>query len=64
MLGCTDQSNGDLTEDIKELKKQIEQISLENESLLKTIEEQKKALELVVTETPDETTIYATMIIL
>ena len=37
LVGCTNQSNGAQTEDIEELKKQIEQISMEkNESLLKT----------------------------
>ncbi|MCG7343242.1 hypothetical protein MHZ92_03790 [Sporosarcina sp. ACRSL] len=59
LVGCSNQSNGEMTEEIEELKKQIEQISLENESLVKTIEEQKAALELVVTETSDETPIYS-----
>ena len=58
LVGCTNQSNGDVTEDIEGLKKQIEQITMENETLLKTIDEQKAALELVVTETPQETQIY------
>ena len=57
MSAVQNQSNGDQTKDIEELKKQIEQISLENESLLKTIEEQKAALELVVTESSNETPI-------
>lgn len=59
LVGCTNESNGVQTEDIEELKKQIEQISMENESLLKTIDEQKAALELVVTETSVETPVYS-----
>lgn len=57
--GCTEKSNAgqsyeDRTEEIKELKQQIEQINLENEELLKTVEEQKKALELTGVETPSD----------
>ncbi|MFC5602009.1 hypothetical protein [Sporosarcina koreensis] len=58
LIGCSDQSNGDQTQEIEELNKQIQQISLENESLVKMIEEQKTALELVETDTSDETPMY------
>lgn len=51
LAGCTDQSNADesnadQTKEINELKKQIEQISLEKDALINTLEEEKKALEL------------------
>ncbi|MEZ7172072.1 hypothetical protein [Sporosarcina sp. OR05] len=48
------QSNENHTEEIKELKKHIEQINLENEELLKTVEEQKKALESTEVEPPSD----------
>ncbi|WP_432360412.1 hypothetical protein [Sporosarcina sp. UB5] len=57
LVGCTnpsnaDQSNanGDLTEEINELKKQIEELSLERDALLHTVEEERKALELIMNE--------------
>lgn len=50
LVGCTDQSNTDQTKDIDELKKQIEQLSLENNTLLDTVEEERKALELAMNE--------------
>lgn len=50
LFGCTDQGkvdhvNTDHANEISELKKQIEKISLEKDALLKTIEEERKALE-------------------
>ncbi|WP_339252327.1 hypothetical protein NSQ43_01120 [Sporosarcina sp. FSL W8-0480] len=55
LFGCTDQgkvdqvnenqANTDQANEISELKKQIEQITLEKDDLLKTIEEERKALE-------------------
>jgi len=50
LSGCTDRSNTDQTDEINELKKQIEQISLEKDTLINTIEEEKKALELAMNE--------------
>lgn len=57
--GCTnkpkvDQSNADLTNEIDELKKQIEQLTLENQKLAQTVEEQNKALESMEVEIPVE----------
>ena len=50
LVGCTNQSNTDQTKDINELKKQIEQISLEKDALLTTLEEERKALELAMNQ--------------
>lgn len=50
LVGCTDQSNRDQTKEINELKKQNEQISLERDALLNTIEEERKALELAMNQ--------------
>lgn len=46
LSGCTDQKNADQTNEINELKKQIEQIASEKEALANTIEEERKAFEL------------------
>ncbi|WP_153009904.1 hypothetical protein [Sporosarcina koreensis] len=46
LSGCTDQTNADQTNEINELKKQIEQISSEKDAFVNTLEEEKKALEL------------------
>lgn len=46
LSGCTDQTNADQTTEINELKKQIEQISSEKDSLINTLEKEKRALEL------------------
>lgn len=48
--GCADNSDGeqantDQTEEIADLKEQVEQLSLEKDALSQTVEEQKKALE-------------------
>jgi hypothetical protein len=48
--GCTDQSNAEQTKEMSELKKQIEQISLEKDVLVNTLEEEKKALEAAMNE--------------
>ncbi|MHC8515243.1 hypothetical protein [Sporosarcina sp. ITBMC105] len=56
------QSNENHTEEIKELKKHIEQINLENEELLKTVEEQKKALESTEVEPPSDANIGSALI--
>jgi len=50
LVGCTDQSNTDQTEDINELKEQIEQLSLEKDALLNTVEEERKTLELAMNQ--------------
>ena len=50
LAGCSDQSKKDQTKDMNELKKQIEQISLEKDALLNTLEEERKALELVMNQ--------------
>lgn len=50
LVGCAAQANTDQTNDINDLKKKIEQISLENEALLKTLEEDRKALELAMNQ--------------
>src|SRR4051794_25029261 len=50
LVGCTDQSNTDQTKDINELKEQIEQLSLEKDALLNTVEEERKALELAMNQ--------------
>ena len=47
LAGCTDQSNADQT---KELKEQVEQLSLERDALLNTVEEKEKALELAINQ--------------
>ena len=46
LVGCTDQSNADQTKEMNELKGQVEQLSLEREALLNTVEEKEMALEL------------------
>ncbi|QED46906.1 hypothetical protein [Cytobacillus dafuensis] len=45
LASCTNQTNADPTKEITELKKQIEQLSSENDALKNTVEEQKKTLE-------------------
>ncbi len=50
LAGCTNQSNKDQTKDMNELKKQIEQISLEKDALLNTLEEERKALEIAMNQ--------------
>lgn len=55
LAGCTDQSNtdesnADQSKEINELKKQIEQLSLEKDALLNILEEERKALELAMNE--------------
>ncbi|MFJ7828505.1 hypothetical protein [Psychrobacillus sp. NPDC096623] len=50
LAGCTAQSNTDQTKDINDLKKQIDQMSLENDTLLNTIEEERKALDLAMNQ--------------
>ncbi|WP_186669110.1 hypothetical protein [Sporosarcina sp. BP05] len=61
LVGCTAQSTTDQTQDINELKKQIEENSLEKEALLSTIKNQKEELELAKNEqvTSDSTTLLA-----
>ena len=49
-VGCTAQSKTDQTKEINDLKKQIDQMSLENDALLNTIEEERKALELAMNQ--------------
>lgn len=49
LSGCT-QSNTDQTKEIHDLKKQVDQMSLENEALIKTIEDKREALEVVMNE--------------
>lgn len=50
LVGCTAPSNTDQTKDINDLKKQIDQITLEKDALLSTIEEERKALELAMNQ--------------
>lgn len=50
LVGCTYQSNADQTKDINKLKEQIEQLSLEKNALLNTVEEERKALELAMNQ--------------
>jgi hypothetical protein len=50
LVGCTAQSNTDQTNEINDLKKQIDQMSLENDALLNTIEDERKALELAMNQ--------------
>ena len=55
LSGCTDQSNAnketiDQAREINELKKQIEQISLEKDAVEKTLEEERIAFELAINE--------------
>ncbi|MFS0688807.1 hypothetical protein AB1K89_06155 [Sporosarcina sp. 179-K 8C2 HS] len=52
LAGCTEKSNSnaDQTEEINELIKQIEQLSLEKEALLTTVEEEREALELAMNQ--------------
>ncbi len=45
LAGCTNQVNADPANDLNELKKQIEQLSIENDALQNTVEEQRKELE-------------------
>lgn len=45
LAGCTEQKNANQNNEINELNKQIEQLSIENESLKNTVEEQKEELE-------------------
>ncbi|MEH7391727.1 hypothetical protein [Bacillus sp. JJ1474] len=46
LAGCTNQVNADPAKEINDLKKQIERLSIENEDLKNTVEEQKEALEV------------------
>ncbi|MBD8034128.1 MULTISPECIES: hypothetical protein [Solibacillus] len=49
LSGCT-QSNTDQTKEIHDLKKQVDQMSLENEALRKTITDEREALEVAMNE--------------
>ena len=50
LVGCTKQSNIGQTKDINELNEKIEQLSLEKDALLNTVEEERKALELAMNQ--------------
>ncbi|WOV87238.1 hypothetical protein QWT69_15485 [Sporosarcina oncorhynchi] len=57
--GCTnkpdvEQSNANQTNEMDELKKEIKQLTLKNQTLEQTIEEQKRALESTEVETPSD----------
>ena len=48
LAGCADRSNIDQTKEINELKNQIEKVTVENNALLNSLEEERKALELAM----------------
>lgn len=45
LAGCTNQTNADQDKEINGLMKRIEQLTMENKDLQKTVEEQKKSIE-------------------
>lgn len=49
LAGCTNQST-DQTEELNELKVQVEQLSLENQELIKTVAEERKGFDLALNE--------------
>ncbi len=49
LAGCTNQ-NTDQTEELNELKAQVEQLSLENQELVKTVAEERKGFDLALNE--------------
>ncbi|MER1957229.1 MAG: hypothetical protein ABS942_07610 [Solibacillus sp.] len=49
LAGCTNQ-NTDQTEEMNELKVQVEQLALENEELVKTVEEERQVFDLALNE--------------
>lgn len=61
LVGCTAQSTTDQTQELNELKKQIEENSVEKDALLSTIKHQKEELELAMNQqvNSDSTTLLA-----
>lgn len=53
LVGCTAPTNVNQTNELEELKKQIEDLSLERDTLLTTMEAQEEALELAIHQQED-----------
>lgn len=53
LVGCTAPTNVNQTNELEELKKQIEDLSLEKDALLTTMEAQEEALELAIHQEED-----------